>query len=144
VREVGIEPATTSPVLKSALKKPVPNSTEVLTDLAKGRSTSFKIMLKIKTYTYFAVFENQTAELSTILLFRYPTKYILYIPIVPAVSVPSSELGPPPHPFSRERVCPPRNQRGGTHSPAGEGMWESQIGQLGKKPSTLSTLNRLE
>ncbi len=41
-----------------------------------------------------------------------------------AVSVPSLELGPPPHPFSRKRVCSlPRNQRGGTHSPVGEGMW---------------------
>jgi hypothetical protein len=52
VREVGIEPVTTtSPVLKSALKKPVPNSTEVLTDLAKGRSTSLKI-LKERKKTY--------------------------------------------------------------------------------------------
>jgi hypothetical protein len=36
VREVGTDPATTSPVLKSALKKPVPNSTELLTEAAKG------------------------------------------------------------------------------------------------------------
>ncbi len=43
-----------------------------------------------------------------------------------------SEMGPPgPHPLSRRRVCPsPRNQKtkmGGTHSPAGEGVRESQF-----------------
>jgi hypothetical protein len=37
------------------------------------------------------------------------------------VSVPSSELGP--HPFSCRRVCPPFPEpKGGTHSPAGEGV----------------------
>ncbi len=35
-----------------------------------------------------------------------------------AVSVPSSELGPPSH----TRVYPPPGIKGGTHSPAGEGV----------------------
>ncbi len=38
------------------------------------------------------------------------------------VYIPSLELGPP-HPFSRKQVCSsPRNKRGVTHSPAGEGV----------------------
>jgi hypothetical protein len=50
-----------------------------------------------------------------------------------------------PHPLSRKRVCPPppRNQRGGgaqTHSPACEGVGESQFGRLEKNLGTLSTL----
>jgi hypothetical protein len=57
--------------------------------------------------------------------------------------VPSSELGLS-HPLSRQRVCPsPRNQRGGgggAHSPAGEGLGESQFRRLEKKLSTLPTL----
>ncbi len=47
------------------------------------------------------------------------------------------------YPLSRKRVCsppPPRNQRGGIHSPACEGVGESQFGQLERKLSTLSTL----
>jgi hypothetical protein len=54
--------------------------------------------------------------------------------------VPSSELGLS-QPLSRQRVCPSlRNQRGGTHSPAGEGLGESQSRRLENKPSTLPTL----
>jgi hypothetical protein len=43
---------------------------------------------------------------------------------------------------SPKRVCPsPRNQRGGgAHSPAGEGLGESQFRRLEKKLSTLHTL----
>jgi hypothetical protein len=46
------------------------------------------------------------------------------------------------HPLSRQQVCPsPRNQRGGgAHSPAGEGLGESQFRRLEKKFSTLPTL----
>jgi hypothetical protein len=48
------------------------------------------------------------------------------------VYVPSSELGLS-HPLSRQRVCPsPRSQRGGAHSPAGEGLGESQFRRLEK------------
>ncbi len=48
----------------------------------------------------------------------------------------------PPHPLSHKWVCPsPRNQTGGgAHSPAGEGVGESQFLRLEKKLSTLSTL----
>ncbi len=53
------------------------------------------------------------------------------------MSVPLSELGPP---LPQTSVSLPRNQRGKTHSPAGEGVGESQFGRLDKKPSTLSTL----
>jgi hypothetical protein len=58
------------------------------------------------------------------------------------VSVPSSELGPPLPPRStRKLMCPPpRNQKGGTHSPSCEGVGESQFGRREKYPSTLSTL----
>jgi hypothetical protein len=53
--------------------------------------------------------------------------------------VPSSELGSP-SPLSRQRVSPyPRNQREGAHSPAGEGLGESQFRRLEKKLSTLPT-----
>ncbi len=51
-------------------------------------------------------------------------------------------IGTLPPPLSPWRVCPsPRNQRvGGTHSRAGEGLGESQLRRLEKRPSTLSTL----
>ncbi len=39
---------------------------------------------------------------------------------------------PPPHPLFPE-------PKGGTHSPAGEGVGGSQLGRLEKNPSTLST-----
>jgi hypothetical protein len=49
------------------------------------------------------------------------------------VYVPSSELGLS-QPLSRQRVCPsPQNQGGeGEHSPAGEGLGESQFRRLEK------------
>jgi hypothetical protein len=52
------------------------------------------------------------------------------------VYVPSSELGLP-QPVSRKRVCPSPNQRVGgvAHSPAGEGLGESQFRRLEKKLS---------
>jgi hypothetical protein len=51
------------------------------------------------------------------------------------VSVPSSELGPPP-PFSLKRVCPsPGSWGGGTYSPAVEGVVWSQFIRPEKKPS---------
>ncbi len=56
--------------------------------------------------------------------------------------VPSSEYRLS-RPLSLKRVCPPpRNQRVGAHSPAGEGVGEFKFGRLEKKPSTLSTLWR--
>jgi hypothetical protein len=60
------------------------------------------------------------------------TKYV-YIKST-TVYVPSSELG-----LSRQRVCPsPRNQKGGgAHSPAGEGLGESQFRRLEKRLSNL-------
>ncbi len=70
-----------------------------------------------------------------------PTKYMYTL--TTTVSVPSSELGPPPLPLTKTIVeCAPRNlEGGGTHSPAGEGVkGGSQFGRLEKKPSTLSTL----
>jgi hypothetical protein len=45
-------------------------------------------------------------------------------------------FGPPPPPPTHN----PGGGGGGTHTPAGEGVGESQLGRLGKKPSTLSTL----
>jgi hypothetical protein len=44
------------------------------------------------------------------------------------------------HPALLQASVSPRNQKGGTHSPAGEGVGESQFGRLEKKPSILSTL----
>jgi hypothetical protein len=59
-----------------------------------------------------------------------PPKYI-YLKST-TVYVPSSELGLS-HPLSRQLVCPfPRNQGGGVHSPAGEGLGESQYRRLEK------------
>jgi hypothetical protein len=64
-----------------------------------------------------------------------PTKYV-YIKST-TVYVPSSELGLS-HPLSRQRVCPSpvTEGRGWAHSPAGEGLGESQFRRL----STLPTL----
>jgi hypothetical protein len=47
-----------------------------------------------------------------------------------------------PPPCSRKLGCPPppRNQRGGGHSPASEGMGKSQFRRVEKKLSILSTL----
>jgi hypothetical protein len=72
------------------------------------------------------------------------TKYIyIYIERVPQCSVPSSELRLFHH-LCRQRMLPSlRNQRRGggvTHSPAGEGLEESQFRRLEKKLSTLLTL----
>jgi hypothetical protein len=55
--------------------------------------------------------------------------------------VPSSELGLS-QPLSRQQVCraPPPGTEGGAHSPAGEGLGESQFRRLEKKLSTLPTL----
>ncbi len=50
--------------------------------------------------------------------------------------VPSSELGLS-QPLIRRLVCPSPQNRGGTHSPAGEGLGESQFRRLEKKLSTL-------
>ncbi len=58
------------------------------------------------------------------------------------VSVPSFELGPStptPSPPS-ELALPPEPKGGGTHSPACEGVAESQFGRLERKLCTLSTL----
>jgi hypothetical protein len=56
------------------------------------------------------------------------------------VYVPSSELGLS-QPLSRQQVCPFPQNRGGAHSPAGEGLGEeSQFRRLEKKLSTLPTL----
>ncbi len=52
------------------------------------------------------------------------------------VYVPSSELGP----LSRQRVCPPPGSGGRAHSPAVEGLGESQFWRLKIKLSTLPTL----
>jgi hypothetical protein len=58
------------------------------------------------------------------------TKYV-YIKNT-TVYVPSSELGLS-QPLSRQRVCPsPQNRGGGAHSPAGEGLGESQSNDLRK------------
>jgi hypothetical protein len=67
------------------------------------------------------------------------SKYTVYKEST-TVSVPSSELGIS-QPFFRQQVCPAsQNQGVGAHSPAGEGLGESQFGRLEKKLSTLPTL----
>jgi hypothetical protein len=53
------------------------------------------------------------------------------------MSVPSSEVGLP---SPASECVPPTEPRMGAHSPAGEGVGESQFGRLEKKPSALSTL----
>jgi hypothetical protein len=61
--------------------------------------------------------------------------YIEYHSVSPCVGIGT------PHPLFRKRVCPsPRNQRGWAHSPAGEGVVESQFQRQEKNLSTLSTL----
>jgi hypothetical protein len=71
-------------------------------------------------------------------MFAIPTMHI-HIQST-TVYVPSSGLRLS-HPLPRQRVCPsPRNQRGGAHLRAGEGLGESQFQRLEKKLSTLSTL----
>ena len=60
-----------------------------------------------------------------------------------AVSIPSSELGPPPHPSpGSECVTPlPLNQReGGLTRLGGKGVGETQFGRLEKKPIALFLL----
>ncbi len=47
---------------------------------------------------------------------------------------------PPPLPLPQASVLPPETKGGGTPSPAGEWVGESQFGRLVKKLSTLSTL----
>ncbi len=56
------------------------------------------------------------------------------------VYVPSSELGLSPPLLSPAIVPLPPNQRWGAHSPAGQGVGESQFRRLEKKLSTLPTL----
>ncbi len=57
------------------------------------------------------------------------------------MSVPSSELGPPPPiPYPASDCVPPLEPRRGTYSPAGEGVGGPNWEDLGKKPSTLSSL----
>ncbi len=53
-----------------------------------------------------------------------------YLPRVPECLTPRQNWDP--HPLSRKR---PEAKEGETHSPAGEGMGESQFGRLEKKPS---------
>jgi hypothetical protein len=48
-------------------------------------------------------------------------------------------FGTPPSPLPQASV-PPLNPKGGTHSPACEGVGESQLRRLEKRLSTLSTL----
>ncbi len=72
----------------------------------------------------------------------YPTKYIPYIfeyhsvcPLVGAGTLPV-----PLPSLASECAPPPQTKGGGTHSPAGEGVGESQFRRLEKKHSTLPTL----
>ncbi len=57
------------------------------------------------------------------------------------MSVPTSELGPPPPTChsTASKCVPPPTTKGGGHSPAEEGVGGSQFIRLEKKPSTLST-----
>jgi hypothetical protein len=74
------------------------------------------------------------------LLKCHATKYCTYMSRVPhCLSTRPNWDSPTPSPPS-ESVLPPGAKRGGTHSPAGEGVGECQFGRLEKKPSTLSTL----
>ncbi len=66
------------------------------------------------------------------------TKY-LYVR-VPQCMSPRQNIGVS-QPLSRQRVCPcSQNRGGGAHSPAGEGLGDSQFRRLEKKLSTLPTL----
>jgi hypothetical protein len=59
------------------------------------------------------------------------------------VYVPSLELGPletTPIPSPRSECALPPEPKGGAHSPAGEGLGESQFQRREKKLSTLFTL----
>ncbi len=61
---------------------------------------------------------------------------LTYIPRVPPCLFLRRNWDPPPPSPASECVPPPLNQRGGTHSPAGKGVGESQSGRLEKKHST--------
>ncbi len=58
---------------------------------------------------------------------KYLHIYLEYNSVCPLVGIGTP---PPPHPLSSKRVCPPPGTWGGTHSPACEGMGESQFGRL--------------
>jgi hypothetical protein len=62
-----------------------------------------------------------------------------YVPRVPQCLSPIVRIGTPPPPLPQANVSSP-GIKGGTHSPAGEGVGGSQNGRLEKKPSTRSTL----
>ncbi len=80
---------------------------------------------------------NFDGQLNRFYLFLYSTKYVNIKSTT--VYVPSSELGLS-QPLSRQRVVPLPPEPGGAHSPAGEGLGESQFRRLEKKLSTLPTL----
>jgi hypothetical protein len=61
--------------------------------------------------------------------------YLEYLSVCPLVG-----MEPPTPSPAIECVIPPVTNGGDTHSPAGEGVGESQFGRLEKKPSPLSTL----
>ncbi len=71
-----------------------------------------------------------------------PQSTYIYTEYHSVCPVPSSELGISHPPLSTASVPFPRNQKGaeGAHSPAGEGLGESQFRRLEKKLSTLPTL----
>ena len=93
------------------------------------------IAIKLNTESVVVFTETTFGNLT-----KYKYTYIEYRTTVYVMYVPSSELGLS-HPLCRQRVCPsPQNQMWGAHSPADEGLGESQYRRLEKKLSTLPTL----
>jgi hypothetical protein len=74
-------------------------------------------------------------------LYLSPTKYVFFIEYHTTVYVSSSEFGSPNPSLASEGASLPRTPGGGgAHSPAGEGLGESQFRRLKKKLGTLPTL----
>ncbi len=77
-----------------------------------------------------------------ILSLQYSTSQSTYLPRVPPCLSLRRNWTPPPSPLQQASVypsLPPEPNVGGTRSPAGEGVGESQFGRLEKKFSTLCT-----
>jgi hypothetical protein len=71
-------------------------------------------------------------------------KVHIYIYRVPQCMSPRRNWDSHTHSLARECTPPPGRGKGVAHSPAGEGLGESQFRRLEKKLSTLSTLHLSE
>jgi hypothetical protein len=81
--------------------------------------------------TVFFSFKDQLKGLAQ----KVYTAYLQCYSVCPLV-----RIGTPRPPLPASEFVPPPEAKGGGHSPAGEGVAESQFGRMEKKPSTLSTL----